>query len=114
MLALAVALGMVAEAFFRGVLYGTLLDPYRPPPGSWRPSLPLVASSVLYAGASLVPTMPLARRSFTEPGTIAVSFVAALVFGFACGYAREQSESLLPPLLFHALAVVVVHLAGLV
>lgn len=114
MLALAVALGMVAEAFFRGVLYGTLLDPYRPPPGSWRPSLPLVASSVLYAGASLVPTMPLARRSFTEPGTIVVSFVAALVFGFACGYAREQSESLLPPLLFHALAVVVVHLAGLV
>jgi membrane protease YdiL (CAAX protease family) len=94
---IALALPLAVEVLFRGFLHGALAYEFRIQPSGdrWRISLPILISALLYAVLSCIPYLPL--KTIYSP----TAFAALLVFGLAAGLARERSESLLPPILFH-------------
>lgn len=95
--AIALAFPVIAEVLFRGLVHGTLAERFRAQHsgGPWFVSWPIIISSLLYALWSLPQFNP-----FFSAG-VALTFGAALLFGFSSGMARERSESLLPCLILH-------------
>jgi hypothetical protein len=96
-----------AEILFRGLVHGELAWSFsiQRSGGPWFVSWPALVSGALYApwaivlAASSIATLPAAASPWNAP------VWGSLVFGVACAMARERSESLLLPLLFHALCV---------
>jgi len=101
---ISLALPLAAEILFRGFLQGALTYELRTksPGDGWRLSSPIVISALMYCLLSCIPYLPL-RVAF-NPFTIAF----LMLFGLAAGLARERSESLLPPILFHWSALILV------
>jgi len=91
------ALPAAAEILFRGFVHGTLSCYYHPDivGARWYVSFPTITSTLLYAIWSSIPFLPF--YSLTPE----LRFVGATVFGYASSAAREQSESIVPPLIFH-------------
>ncbi len=96
-----------AEILFRGLVHGVLAGPFsiQRAGGPWFISWPALFCGGLYAPWSIV----LAAASVTALPAAALEWNApiwgSLVFGVACALARERSESLALPVLFHALGV---------
>jgi hypothetical protein len=105
LLALAL-LPLGAEVLFRGLVHGGLswAFPIQRAGGPWFVSWPALVSGTLYApwavvlSAASVLATP-AASSWNAP------VWGSLVFGVSCAMARERSESLLLPVLFHAACV---------
>jgi hypothetical protein len=102
--------GVGVELLFRGFLHGrlTAADPPRTP-GFGVPSA-VWLSALLYAavGQGLAAAGVLAPAPILAGASPALPASAALLFGLAAGTAREQSGSLLPPLLLHGLCAVAI------
>lgn len=112
---LALLLPFSAELLFRGVIHGLLSEKLssQRASGRWFVSWPVIISSLFYAAVSFLYLIP--RRSgllafpwlpaLDDFTLLALSSVGLMLFGLACGMARERSESLAAPILFHWLAV---------
>jgi hypothetical protein len=96
-----------AEVLFRGLVHGGLAwaFPIQRAGGPRFVSWPALVSGTLYAPWSIV--LPAASVLSTPSGAGAwnAPVWGSLVFGVSCAMARERSESLLLPVLFHALCV---------
>jgi len=96
-----------AEILFRGLVHGILAGPFsiQRAGGPWFVSWPALVCGGLYAPWALI----LASASVTMMPAAAAYWNApvwgSLVFGVSSALARERSESLLLPVLFHALCV---------
>ena len=117
-LAAILALPLAAELVFRGLVQGGLAwsFPLDPRGGPWRTSVPVLASSALYAACAVLPLVSAYRLSAVpvESWPLWIPVAGSLLFGFALGKIREASESLLPGVLLHALAAIaIVAVAGL-
>jgi hypothetical protein len=112
---LAVLLPFSAELLFRGVIHGLLAENLstQRAGGRWFISWPVILSSLFYVGVSFLEVIPRRSGIFVLPwmpaldgvSQVALSSVGLVLFGIACGVARERSESLAAPILFHWLAV---------
>lgn len=98
------------EVMFRGLVHG-LLTPGHPTQRSgsrWFFSYPAVASAVLYAVFVVwLVFSPVVPSGEFELRSVAEHLFAAFAFGLAIAFARERSQSLLPPIFFHAAAMTV-------
>ncbi len=99
----ALTLATCSECLFRGTVHGILARAYstQKPGSQWVLSWPVVVSSIAYTFWLLFPFAP---AGFWSGGATAV---AALLFGFCCGMARERSGSLLPPILIHCASLLI-------
>jgi hypothetical protein len=101
-----------AEVLFRGLVHGSLASRGRiqRAGGPWLLSWPALVCAALYApwGAVLA---ALALVQAPPAGAIGAPIWGGLVFGVAAALARERSESLLAPILLHALGLPVALLA---
>jgi len=106
-----VALSLAVELAFRGLIHGTLAKvfPIQCGGGPWRLSVPILASSVLYAAcvaSSCGTTWPPIASVAALAGTGApLPLAGGFVFGVATGLARERSESVAASVLLHWLAL---------
>jgi membrane protease YdiL (CAAX protease family) len=105
----ALLLALAAELLFRGAVLGAFLGQIA---GHRRTPLlsPTVLSTALYAPFTALGLVPLAVPDVVaEPPLLryAVVLVTATLFGLATGWARERSESLLAPVLFHLVTIAV-------
>ena len=111
-------LAVAAELLLRGVAHGRLAGAFSAPLGrlSWPPSLPTSITAALYALLTALAVVPalLPLGGLAAAWRIGSVLLAALVLGTICGMARERSESILGPVLLHALAVVVAASVALV
>jgi hypothetical protein len=115
LLALLPALLLVApvEIIFRGLAHGLLGAHHRmqQPGGGWFVSLPVAASALLYAGAAAVcggaPVVLTGWLPASWPAAL-LPLAGALLFGVAAGLVRERSESVVTPILLHALCAALV------
>ncbi|MEE8583298.1 MAG: CPBP family glutamic-type intramembrane protease, partial [Acidobacteriota bacterium] len=109
---LALGLPAAAELLFRGLVHGLWTEELRAQrsKGRWFVSLPAISSALLYALATLIPFVPrMDTISLTWPATFlpegfllrGLGVAGAFLFGLACAMARERSESILVPVLFH-------------
>lgn len=109
---LVLGLPLGAELLFRGLVHGLWTEDLRVQRshGRWFVSVPAIGSASLYALATLIPFVPrMDTISLTWPATFlpeglllrGLGLVGAFLFGLACAMARERSESVLIPLLFH-------------
>ena len=109
---LALGLPAAAELLFRGLVHGLWTEDLRVQrsKGRWFVSLPAISSALFYALATLIPFLPrMDTISQTWPATFlpeglllrGLGLLGAFLFGLACAMARERSESVLVPLLFH-------------
>ena len=109
---LVVAIPLSLELLFRSLAHGILINPYnvRGYDRRWHFSFPSIASATLFAacmvGILLYPDY--LKNGFQAKAAIVCLF-AAWVIGIFTGFVREQSQSVLPAFLFHALGM-----AGLV
>jgi hypothetical protein len=93
---------LAAELLFRGVILGNLAArlPIQKSIGPWWQSWPTLISTALYAVASLLLFLTVARGG----SPISQSFLivaGAVIFGISSGIARERSESVLPCVVLH-------------
>jgi membrane protease YdiL (CAAX protease family) len=106
-----VALSLAVELAFRGLIHGTLAKafPIQCGGGPWRLSVPILASSVLYAAclaSSCGTTWPPISSVAALAGTGApLPLAGGFVFGVASGLVRERSESVTASVLLHWLAL---------
>jgi hypothetical protein len=115
LLALLPALLLVApvEIIFRGLAHGLLGAHHRmqQPGGGWFVSLPVAASALLYTGAAAVcggaPVVLTGWLPASWPAAL-LPLAGALLFGVAAGLVRERSESVVTPILLHALCAALV------
>ena len=86
-----------AEVLFRGLVHGRLVKYFSimHTDGRWFVSWPVFISSMLYASYSALPFLPFFGRG------VGLTFAGALLFGLSSGMVRERSESLLPCLILH-------------
>jgi hypothetical protein len=114
----ALLMPVVGELLFRGLVHGRFSEGFRVALGAtkWRLSLPTVLAAVLSCAAFAVVTTPAyaVLGGFAAVWRIALSLLASLALGLACGMARERSESVGPAVLLHLLAAVVAAYASLV
>jgi hypothetical protein len=98
----ALALPAAAEVLFRGYILGMLARNFRTQKSgsSWWLTWPTIISSLLYVLWSLAPWMPV----YTVALPLRVA--ATSLFGVSAAIARERSESILPPLLLHWSAII--------
>jgi membrane protease YdiL (CAAX protease family) len=101
------------EIIFRGLAHGLLgaHHPMQQPGGRWFVSLPVAASALLYAAAAgLWGGAPVVLAGWLPALAPAapVPLAGALVFGLAAGLVRERSESVVTPILLHALCAALV------
>jgi len=101
-----------AEILFRSVTHGVLTDELRPQrsSGRWFLSWPALGSAALYSATSMTGLVPrldifshLWRQWWLPQGAavIGLELAGTLIFGICCAMARERSESIVAPLLFH-------------
>jgi hypothetical protein len=102
-----------AEVLFRGLVHGglTWAFPIQRAGGRWFVSWPALLCGALYApcGIALAAASVLAIPATSSPWNAPVW--GSLVFGVTCAMARERSESLRVPVLFHILCVPIALLA---
>ncbi|MGD8251692.1 MAG: CPBP family glutamic-type intramembrane protease, partial [Desulfobacterales bacterium] len=104
------AIPLACEMLFRGLVHGILAQdcPTQNCSSRWFFSFPSVGAGILYA--LFIAVITLRPFGVGEPflllSTVQRLF-AAFAFGVASGFARERSQSLLPPVLFHAAAMIV-------
>ncbi len=108
-------LPLSAELLFRGVIHGLLAERLlsQRARGVWFLSWPLTLSTLFYLGVSWLEIIPRETDLLSLPWLPAsenisgavLNLIGLLIFGLACGMARERSESLVAPILFHWLAV---------
>jgi hypothetical protein len=96
-----------AEVLFRGLVHGGLawFFSIQRSGGPWFVSWPALVSGALYAPWAVVLTACSVVALPGPPGAWNAPIWGSLVFGTASAMARERSESLLLPLLFHTLCV---------
>ncbi|HSR70227.1 MAG TPA: CPBP family intramembrane glutamic endopeptidase [Acidobacteriota bacterium] len=115
-LLLALGLPLAAEFVFRGLVHGLWFEEVQGQRwgGRWFLSISVVASTILYLAATFLPFLPVedAQGHFWPQGYLPAGWVStvllglgAVIFGIASGMARERSESIVPPILFHWLLV---------
>ncbi len=107
-LAALLGLPVASELLFRGLVQGSLFGSFRAQRagGRWFVSTPALVSSGLYALAGWLP--PLAALSAPGPWSGVHPFAplaGAFAYGLAAASARERSESLVVPILFHWIGV---------
>ena len=106
LVAVAFVLPASAEVLFRGLVQAVLSRAVRNRGAvrSWIPRPAAALGAMLYA-ATPVALAPLLWRPGIAPASASLlAIVGALLLGLACGLARDRSESLVPPVLFHLLA----------
>lgn len=106
----ALALAASAETLYRGLIHGILAwaYPIQHDNGPWFASIPVAVSTLLYAPWCALPLFAAPALPPTWGLEAAAPYLPAaggLVFGAAAGMARERSESLLAPMVFHWLGV---------
>lgn len=107
LIVVAIVLPILAELLFRGLVQPVLSRVVRKRGAarSWVPRPAAALGAALYA-TTPVALAPLLWRSDLAPSSaLLVAVAGALLLGLACGMARDRSESLVPPVLFHLLAV---------
>ncbi len=105
-----VILPLSLEVLFRGVVHGTLAQgfPVQNCESRWFFSYPSLISAFLYGVfVTCLVLLPDIREGAFQPGLATRSLFAAFAFGFANGFVRERSQSILPAVLFHSAAMVV-------
>ncbi len=103
------ALPLSLELLMRGVGHGVLATTFQVQQrgGQWFLSIPTAATA---AAMALIVAAVHAPVAAVAPGGFVLRVAAAGVLGLLCGMARERSESVLLPVLFHLVAAA----AGLV
>jgi membrane protease YdiL (CAAX protease family) len=109
----ALIFSLAAELLFRGVILGNLAArlPTQKSGDPWWISWPTLISSLLYAMASLLVFLSFSNGQLLWSQCFA-TLAGALIFGIASGAARERSESILAPVLFHWFCAAVLRLSG--
>jgi len=93
---------LAAELLFRGVILGDLAArlPMQKSIGAWWRSWPTGISAALYAAASVLLYLSVAKGEFQiTPSFLIIG--GAFIFGIASGKARERSESVLASVVIH-------------
>jgi membrane protease YdiL (CAAX protease family) len=103
LLALAL-LPLGAEILFRGLVHGGLAwaFPIQRAGGPWFVSWPALVCGALYAPWAIVLAAASVLATPAAAGGWHAPVLGSLVFGVSCAMARERSESLWLPVLFHA------------
>jgi hypothetical protein len=98
----ALLFSLAAELLFRGVILGNLAArlPIQKSGGPWWRSWPTLISTALYAVASLLLFLTVARGE-SQISQYFLVVVGAVIFGISSGVARERSESVLPCIALH-------------
>jgi membrane protease YdiL (CAAX protease family) len=93
---------LAAELLFRGVILGHLAArlPIQKSGGAWGRSWPTMISSALYAAASVLLYLSVAKGELQIIPSLLIA-AGAFIFGIASGTARERSESILASVLLH-------------
>lgn len=93
---------LAAELLFRGVILGHLAArlPIQKSGGAWGRSWPTMISSALYAAASVLLYLSVAKGEIEIIPSLLIA-AGAFIFGIASGTARERSESILASVLLH-------------
>ena len=106
LVAVAIVLPVLAELLFRGLVQAELFRAVRNRGivRSWVPRPAAALGAVLYAVAPVALEPLLWRSDLVPSSALPVAVGGALLLGLACGVARDRSESLVPPVLFHLLA----------
>ena len=101
---------LAGELLFRGLAHGIIAKHSRVQrcDNGWAISFPNVCSTIMYAVfPPLISLGPDLLPPSGDPMALIRITVAALVFGFAAGLARERSHSLLPGILFQMVATAI-------
>lgn len=103
---IALAFPAAGEVLYRGLVHGALAQNFRIQKSGeeWFLSWPVSISTLLYVLWSFVPMLPFYST------TLPLKLAGTLLFGLAAALARERSESLVPPLIMHWFALVVLFL----
>jgi membrane protease YdiL (CAAX protease family) len=93
---------LAAELLFRGVILGHLAArlPIQKSGGAWGRSWPTMISSALYAAASVLLYLSVAKGEIEIIPSLLIA-AGAFIFGIASGTARERSESIVASVLLH-------------
>ncbi len=104
-LAVGLPLALAAELVFRGAIYGRLASAFATPPG-WRITLSAGLSAGLSAALSIALFAPAlaALGGWAAAWRIALLVLGSVGAGLLFAVARQRSESVLPPVVLHALA----------
>ncbi len=113
----ALALPAVAEILYRSLIHGIVAwaYPIQRGDGPWFTSLPVGVSCALYAPWCSLPLFAVPQPPAAwglEAFLPYLPTAGGLLFGAAAGMARERSESVLAPMLFHWLGVSLVMLVA--
>lgn len=111
-----ILLPLASELLLRGLAQGELSRAFRlRPEAELRLPRPAAVLGALLHGVTPLALFGLLwRLPVQEPVGLVLALVGALLFGLAAGMARDLSESLLPPLLFHWVAAGALVLAAVV
>ncbi len=105
-----ITIALASELLFRSLAHGILIKGARTQTcrSEWFFSYPTVASASLYAAfiAYLVLLPNLLQGTF-QMKVIVKCLFAAFAFGLAVGFVRERSQSVLPAILFHIIAITI-------
>ena len=98
---------IACELMFRGAIYGTILDLWAGHRKRWYGSARNLTALIygVLTPLSLLVTLP-PRFSLEGPAGAGLLVLAAVGFGLAMGWAREESESAWAPMLLHLIAAV--------
>jgi Type II CAAX prenyl endopeptidase Rce1-like len=110
--AAALLLPLASELLFRGVILGDLATrlPIQKSGGAWWRSWPTVISAALYAAASVLLYLSVARGEIQIISSLLIGG-GAFIFGIASGKARERSETIFASVLLHWLCTAALLLA---
>lgn len=105
-----IAIPLASELLFRGLAYGILAGDtsVQSCNNPWSFSYAAVAAAILYAGfITCLTFLPEMTKGVLQTKIVAETAFAALAFGLANGIVRERSQSILPAVAFHLIALAV-------
>lgn len=99
---------LASEILFRGLAHGILVNAnnIQRPAGRWFLSFPSLASASLYAiTLASLPVLPGSLLHGLQAAATAECLMAGFVLGLTAGFVRERSQSVIPAIFCHALAM---------
>jgi hypothetical protein len=105
-----ITIPLASELLFRSLAHGILIKGARIQTcrSGWFFSYPTVASAFLYATFIVyLALLPNILQGVLHMKVIVTCLFAAFIFGLSAGFVRERSQSVLPAILFHVIAITV-------
>jgi len=104
-----ISIALASELLFRSLSHGILLkgSKIQTCRSEWFFSYPTVASALLYAiFIAYLELFPNILRGVLQIKVIIICLFAGFAFGLVAGFVRERSQSVIPAILFHVIAII--------